>query len=51
MSMGRVTSTLFPLFLYLGWSLRGTSRSNIVMASAVVQGFLAVLYFTWRPLF
>ena len=51
MSMGRVTSTLFPLFLYLGWSLRGSSRSSVVTACAVLQGFLAALYWTWRPLF
>ena len=51
MSMGRVTSTLFPLFLYLGWVLRGTSRSSIVTACAVLQGFFAALYWTWRPLF
>ena len=51
MSMGRVTSTLFPLFVYLGWALRGTSRSSLVTACAVMQGFLAALYWTWRPLF
>jgi hypothetical protein len=51
MSMGRVTSTLFPLFLYLGWVLRGTRRSSIVTACAVMQGFFAALYWTWRPLF
>lgn len=51
MSMGRVTSTLFPLFLYLGWRLRGTSRPSFVTACAVMQGFLAALYWTWRPLF
>jgi Mannosyltransferase (PIG-V) len=51
MSMGRVTSTLFPLFLYLGWRLRGTSRSTIVTACALLQGFFAALYWTWRPLF
>jgi hypothetical protein len=51
MSMGRVTSTLFPLFLYLGWRLRGTSRSTVVTACALLQGFFAALYWTWRPLF
>jgi hypothetical protein len=51
LSMGRVTSTLFPLFLYLGWSLRGSSRTGVVTACAILQGFLAVLFFTWRPMF
>jgi hypothetical protein len=51
MSMGRVTSTLFPLFVYLGWRLRGMTRDTLVMASAGLQGFFAALFFTWRPLF
>lgn len=51
LSMGRVTSTLFPLFLYLGWQLRGTNRGSVVMACAILQGFLAVCFFTWRPVF
>jgi hypothetical protein len=51
MSMGRVTSTLFPLFLYLGWRLRGDARDTLLMASAGLQGFFSALFFTWRPLF
>jgi hypothetical protein len=51
MSMGRVTSTLFPLFVYLGWRLRGMTRDTLLMASAGLQGFFAALFFTWRPLF
>jgi len=51
MSMGRVTSTLFPLFVYLGWRLRGTTRETVILASAGFQGFFAALFFTWRPLF
>jgi hypothetical protein len=51
MSMGRVTSTLFPLFLYLGWRLRGTTRETLLMASAGLQGFFSALFFTWRPIF
>ncbi len=51
MSMGRVTSTLFPLFVYLGWRLRGMTRDTLLMASAGLQGFFSALFFTWRPLF
>jgi hypothetical protein len=51
MSMGRVTSTLFPLFLYLGWRLQGMTRDTVIMASAGLQAFFAALFFTWRPLF
>jgi len=34
LSLGRLTSTLFPLFLYLGWQLRGTALAVAVMAFA-----------------
>ena len=51
LSLGRLTSTLFPLFLYLGWQLRGTALAVAVMAFAAFQGLLAAVFFTWRPFF
>jgi hypothetical protein len=51
MSLGRVTSTLFPLFIYLGWRLRGTNREAVLIAGACLQGLFAALFFTWRPLY
>ena len=51
LSLGRLTSTLFPLFLYLGWQLRGTPLAAAVMAFAGLQALLAVVFFTWRPFF
>lgn len=51
LSLGRLTSTLFPLFLYLGWRLRGTPRAAVILAFAGFQALLAVLFFTWRPFF
>ncbi|MEO5821142.1 MAG: mannosyltransferase family protein [Vicinamibacteraceae bacterium] len=51
LSLGRLTSTLFPLFLYLGWHLRGTPLAAVVIAFAGVQALLAVVFFTWRPFF
>jgi hypothetical protein len=51
LSLGRLTSTLFPLFLYLGWALRGSPRVAAVAAFAGLQALLAVLFFTWRPFF
>ena len=51
LSLGRLTSTLFPLFLYMGWRLRGTPLAVAVMAFAAFQGLLAVVFFTWRPFF
>ena len=51
LSLGRLTSTLFPLFLYLGWLVRGSPRAALVTAFAGLQAFLALLFFTWRPFF
>lgn len=51
LSMGRVTSTLFPLFLALAAIL--SSRGAIAWAAVfgVLQGLAAALFFTWRELF
>jgi hypothetical protein len=51
MSLGRLTSTLFPLFLYLGWRLRGTPLAVVAVVFAGFQALLAVVFFTWRPFF
>ena len=51
LSLGRLTSTLFPLFLYLGWALRGGTRTAVILACAGLQALLAILFFTWRPFF
>lgn len=51
LSMGRMTSTLFPQFLAL--ALVTTPRSRMVWLAwfALFQGFLTALFFTWRPVF
>jgi len=51
LSMGRVTSTIFPLFLALGTVLPQRAITSLVTAFALGQGLAAVLFFTWRPLF
>ncbi len=51
LSLGRLTSTLFPLFVYLGWHLRGTPLAAVAIAFAGFQALLAVVFFTWRPFF
>jgi len=51
LSMGRLTSTLFPLFLALAASLPPRSVPSFVTAFALGQGLAAALFFTWRPLF
>lgn len=51
LSLGRVSATLFPIFLYLGWRCRGSVLSSVLIGGSVLQGFFAALYFTWRELF
>jgi hypothetical protein len=51
LSMGRLTSTLFPLFLALAAILPSRSVPPWAAAFGVMQGLCAVLFFTWRELF
>jgi len=51
LSMGRVTSALFPVFLWLGAVVPERHRNAWITVFAVLQGFVAVMFFTWRPLY
>jgi hypothetical protein len=51
LSMGRVTATLFPMFLALALVLPRRAVTPFATACAVAQGLVAVLFFTWRPMF
>jgi hypothetical protein len=51
LSMGRLTSTLFPAFLALAAILPRRFVLPFVTAFALGQGLVAVVFFTWRPLF
>jgi hypothetical protein len=51
LSMGRVTSTLFPLFLALAAIVPPRAVPSWVAGFAIGQGFCAALFFTWRELF
>ena len=51
LSMGRVTSILFPAFLWMGAAVPAHHRLAWVATFAVLQGFVAVMFFTWRPLY
>ena len=51
LSMGRVTSVLFPVFLWLGAAIPARHRTAWIACFALLQGFVAVMFFTWRPLF
>jgi hypothetical protein len=51
LSMGRLTSTLFPLFITLAAIVPPRAVPHLVTAFAIGQGLAAALFFTWRPLF
>ena len=51
MSMGRLTSTLFPIFLALASMVRPSAIPSWVCSFALVQGLVASLFFTWQQLF
>jgi hypothetical protein len=51
LSMGRLTSVLFPLFIWLATILPPRHRIVVLIVFAAFQGFAATLFFTWRPLF
>lgn len=51
LSMGRVTSVLFPVFLWLGGAVPARHRQTWIAVFAMLQGFVAVMFFTWRPLY
>ncbi len=51
LSMGRLTATLFPLFLALAAITPARSVPLLVTVFATLQGLAAALFFTWRPLF
>lgn len=51
LSMGRLTATLFPLFLTLAAILPSRSVPHWAAAFAMLQGLCTALFFTWRPLY
>ena len=50
LSMGRITSVLFPLFLWLAAVVPPHHRAVWLMAFAMLQALGAITFFTWRPL-
>jgi hypothetical protein len=51
MSIGRMTSVMFPVFLWLGAKVTTDRLPAWTAVFAVLQGLVAVLFFTWRPAF
>lgn len=50
LSIGRITSTIFPIFLWLGAAIPQHQRSHWLMIFAMLQALCAITFFTWRPL-
>jgi len=51
LSMGRVTSTLFPVFIWLGACVPPRHRPLWAATFAAGQTLVAAMFFTWRPVF
>lgn len=51
LSMGRVTAVLFPAFLWMGGAIPERHRTAWIAGFACLQGLVAVMFFTWRPLY
>ncbi len=51
LSMGRLTSTLFPLFLALAAVLPARAVPLVSVVFALMQGFVAALFYTWREMY
>jgi len=51
LSMGRLTSVLFPTFLWLGAAVPVTHRPSWLAVFAMLQALCAAVFFTWRPLY
>jgi hypothetical protein len=51
LSIGRVTSVLFPVFVWLAVAVPISHRVGWVVGFAMLQAVVAAAFFTWRPLY
>lgn len=51
LSIGRLTSTLFPMFAALALIVPPSRRAGWLLLFALGQGLIAALFFTWRPVY
>jgi hypothetical protein len=49
--MGRMTSTLFPVFAALALAVPPERRGTWLLFFALGQGLIAAIFFTWRPVY
>jgi len=50
-SMGRLTSIVFPMFIWLAAALAAERRKALMVAFATLQGLAATLFYTYRTLY
>jgi len=51
LSAGRLSSVLFPAFIWLATAVPPGQRPVWIATFAALQAFGAALFYTWRPLF
>jgi hypothetical protein len=51
LSAGRLSSVLFPAFLWLAAAVPAAHRPGWLVGFAAFQAFNAALFYTWRPLY
>lgn len=50
-SAGRVSSVLFPAFIWLAGAVPRQHRAGWIASFAALQAFVAALFYTWRPMY
>ena len=51
LSAGRISSVLFPAFVWLAAAVPSRQRTGWIVSFAMLQALCAALFYTWRPLF
>ena len=51
LSAGRLSSVLFPAFIWLGGTVPPRHRAGWLVTFASIQALNAALFYTWRPLY
>jgi hypothetical protein len=51
LSAGRFSAVLFPAFIWLAQAIPAAQRPAWIASFAALQAYIAVLYYTWRPIF
>jgi hypothetical protein len=51
LSLGRITATLFPVFIYLGARLSSSALPHVALVMFGLQVALAVMHYTWRQVY